>query len=71
MTAPQDPPTHAVRVGERAIVTPKGTAMAVPTAVLAAAIATEWPSQPRAKLDPRQALLRYQAWLRAQLGAHF
>jgi chaperone required for assembly of F1-ATPase len=45
---------HAVRVGERAIVTPKGTAMAVPTAVLAAAIATEWPSQPRAKLDPRQ-----------------
>jgi len=24
-----------------------------------------------AKLDPRQALLRYQAWVRAQLGAHF
>jgi hypothetical protein len=23
-----------------------------------------------AKLDPRQALLRYQVWLRAQLAAH-
>jgi chaperone required for assembly of F1-ATPase len=45
---------HAVRVGERAIVTPKGTTMAVPSAALAAAIAVEWPEQPRAKVDPRK-----------------
>jgi chaperone required for assembly of F1-ATPase len=51
---PQDAPAHAVRVGERAIVTPKGTTMAVPTAALAVAIAVEWPEQPRAKVDPRK-----------------
>jgi chaperone required for assembly of F1-ATPase len=45
--------THTVRVGERAIVTPKGTTIAVPTAALAAAIAAEWPERPKAKLDPR------------------
>jgi chaperone required for assembly of F1-ATPase len=45
---------HAVRVGVRAIVTPKGTSMTVPTAALAAAIAAEWPDQPQAKVDPRR-----------------
>ena len=44
---------HEVRVGTRAIVTPKGTTMAVPSAALAAAIAAEWADRPKGKLDPR------------------
>jgi chaperone required for assembly of F1-ATPase len=47
------PDGHEVRVGNRAIVTPKGTTMAVPSAALAAAIAAEWPDRPKGKLDPR------------------
>lgn len=43
-----------VVVGGKALMTPKGTAMAVPSAALAAAIAAEWAALPQGrKLDPR------------------
>lgn len=44
---------HAVCVGSRTIVTPKGTTLAVPSAALAAAIAAEWADRPKGKPDPR------------------
>ncbi len=44
-----------VTVGGKALMTPKGTAMAVPGAALAAAIAAEWADIPKGKKpDPRQ-----------------
>ncbi len=46
---------HPVRVRDKALMTPRGTPMAVPTAPLAAAIAAEWPDLPRGgKPDPRR-----------------
>ncbi len=45
---------HPVRVNGKTLTTPRGTAMAVPTAALAAAIAAEWPALRKGKKpDPR------------------
>lgn len=45
---------HPVRVDGKALMTPRGTAVTVPTAALAAAIAAEWAGLPkRKKADPR------------------